>query len=220
MPPRLSKPTSPPHCTSPIFFRTARIFATRMSFTGLMLLLPVALSAQHTVLVVYWSETNHTAALAETIGSGASSVVGQSNVRVRRLNETSVASDLLAWASCVVIGSPTHYGNPASAVLAWVEREWEPFWTDPRFARKIGGVFTTGGGLSQGLEHVLAALQRILFSFRIRVITPDPTRDGFASYGAVAVTGTPPFNGTGVAKPFADAAFSYGAQLATQAMER
>ena len=33
--------------------------------------------------------------------------------------------DVLEWADVVAIGSPTHYGNVASGLLAWVEKEWE-----------------------------------------------------------------------------------------------
>ena len=55
----------------------------------------------------------------------------------------------------------------------------------------------TGGGIAQGIEHVLAGLTRILWSFRVRVVTPNPTRSGFSSYGAIGITGTPPFNMTG-----------------------
>ena len=41
------------------------------------------------------------------------------------------------------------------------------------------------GGYPQGVEHVLACLQRLLWSFRVKLLTPNPTRSGYDSYGAV-----------------------------------
>ena len=54
-------------------------------------------------------------------------------------------------------------------------------------------MFATGGGLAQGLEHVVAGLSRALLSFRVRVVTPDVSAWPTSGYGAVAVTGTPPW---------------------------
>jgi hypothetical protein len=51
-------------------------------------------------------------------------------------------------------------------MLGWVESGWEDFWTDPRSGGKIGAVFATGGGITQGVEDVLAGLTRVLWSFR------------------------------------------------------
>ena len=81
-------------------------------------------------------------------------------------------------------------------------------------ATKKGAAFATGGGLAQGLEHVIASLQRLLSSFRIQCLTPAPTRSGYDSYGAVAVTGTPPFNDTTLAAPFVQAGEALGAIVA------
>lgn len=104
--------------------------------------------------------------------------------------------------------------------LSWIEADWENFWTDPRSSAKYGAVFTTGGGMTQGCEHVLAGLTRVLWSFRFQMVTPDPTRSGFTSYGAVAITGTPPFNLStpgAIAQPFVDAGFQLGADVAKRA---
>ena len=165
------------------------------------------------VLVVYHSITNHTQQLAAAIAAGASSHAGVS-VRLQSIVATDVEADVLQWADGIVIGSPVHYGNPSSGMLAWFETAWEPFWTDPRFEQKVGATFTTGGGLAQGLEHVVTSLQRLLASFRIQCLTPSPTRSGYDSYGAVGVTGTPPFNGSTLAEPFVEAGWAFGARVA------
>ena len=167
------------------------------------------------VLIIYATETNHTRELAAQLGQGARAVTRQ--VRVQSTTETNFTADVLEWADAIAIGSPTHYGNPAADLLTWVESEWEHHWSDPRLSSKIGGVFASGGGIAQGLEHVLAGLQRILWSFRIRVITPDPTRSGYTSYGAISVTGTPPFNTTALPEGFATAGQQFGSMLAKAA---
>jgi len=141
-------------------------------------------------------------------------------VRLQSIDATDVEADALEWADAIVIGSPVHYGNPSAAMQAWFESAWEPFWEDKRLDGKIGAVFATGGGLAQGLEHVLASLQRLLASFRIQCVTPAPTRSGYDSYGAVAVTGTPPFSGTELADAFTAAGQALGALVAAEASKR
>ena len=174
-------------------------------------------------LVVYWSDTNHTANLAQIIGSGAASVPSTS-VKIQTTAETNVQRDVVEWADALILGSPVHYGNPASGLVRWFETEWEDHWTDASPPVALGAVFATGGGLAQGLEHVLASLQRLLWSFRVQVLTPNPTRSGFTSYGVVAVTGTPPWGDNvthgAIAVPFATAAREFGAQFAEAAALR
>eukprot|EP01047_Picozoa_sp_COSAG01_P082046 COSAG01_NODE_16605_length_1221_cov_8.632799_1_plen_90_part_00 len=77
-------------------------------------------------------------------------------------------------------------------------------------------MFTTGGGFAQGIEHVLAGLIRRLVHFKLDVVYPDQTFGaGYHSYGAIAVTGTPPWNATkGVAKVFLDAGADLGRTMA------
>lgn len=164
------------------------------------------------VLVCYYSATNKTQQLAMAVANGARQV--GSDVRVLSISGVTVQSDVMEWADAIIIGSPVHYGNVASKMTAWFETAWEPFWEDPRLEGKLGAAFATGGGLAQGLEHVVSSLQRLLASFRIQCITPAPTRSGYDSYGAVAVTGTPPFNGSMLAEPFVEAGEALGALVA------
>jgi len=170
-----------------------------------------ALVAPH-ILVVWSSQTNHTKNLAAAIAKGAGDAGG--SVRLKHVTDATFAGDVKNWSDCIVIGSPTHFGNPASDLLAWVEMDWEGGWIEG-LADKKGAVFATGGGIAQGVEHVVSALIRTLWSFRIKVLTPDPTRSGYDSYGAVAVTGTPPFNRTGgaIAEDFAEAGEILGRNL-------
>eukprot|EP00040_Diaphanoeca_grandis_P018768 m.98761 g.98761 ORF g.98761 m.98761 type:complete len:225 (-) comp27094_c0_seq1:84-758(-) len=169
------------------------------------------------VVVVYHSETNFTKMLGQLIASGATEAGAQ--VRLLSVTDCNFSSDVLEWADGFILGSPTHYGNPSATLLQWVESDWETFWTDDRLPNKVGAVFATGGGLSQGVEHVLSGLTRLLWSFRIQVVVPDPTRSGFSSYGAVAVTGTAPFNTTkSIAQQFVGPASNLGKDVVKQIM--
>lgn len=165
------------------------------------------------VLVVYGTETNFTAQLAQSISYGAIDCGAQVVVKEVTDQTLSFERDVIEWADALVFGSPTHFGNPSAETLGWVRTMWEPYFTDARLQAKIGGVFATGGGVTQGIEHVLAALTRVLDTFRFRVVTPDPTRSGFSAYGAVAITGTPPFNGSTIDQGFVAAGKAYGRDI-------
>ena len=147
------------------------------------------------VLVVSSSKHNHTFQLGAAIAEGAAAA--GASTRVLRVADANFTRDVLGWCDAVVLGSPTHFGNPSADLLGWIEQEWASSWTAPAMGDKVGAVFATGGGLAQGLEHVVAGLSRALLSFRVRVVTPDVSAWPTSGYGAVAVTGTPPwFNDT------------------------
>eukprot|EP00403_Amphidinium_massartii_P039471 CAMPEP_0178446232 /NCGR_PEP_ID=MMETSP0689_2-20121128/40682_1 /TAXON_ID=160604 /ORGANISM="Amphidinium massartii, Strain CS-259" /LENGTH=218 /DNA_ID=CAMNT_0020071019 /DNA_START=37 /DNA_END=693 /DNA_ORIENTATION=- len=169
------------------------------------------------MLIVHASQTNHTKALGEEIMSGA--VQGGLEVRLKSVAEASFVDDILHWnADAIVLGSPTHFGNVAASLLAWVEEQWAPYWGHDRIAGKVGAVFATGGGMHQGMEHVLVSLARMMWSFNLHVVMPSPTLSGYITYGAGAVTGTTPFNESTplIAEPYAAAARAFGQYLATE----
>ena len=184
-------------------------------FSSWLLAVVAAGAAGPRVLVVYSTETNHTKSLGEAIASGAAAASCASCVRVLSVPQMAgrFEEEVLEWADALVIGSPTHYGNPSAELLGWVEKEWEAWWLDERLGGKRGAVFATGGGVAQGVEHVLSGLARLLESFRFSLVMPDPTRSGYTSYGAVAVTGTPPWNTTDIAPGFREAAVALGADV-------
>ena len=177
-----------------------------------------AVAANVNVAIVYHSVSHHTAALAAAIAQGCEAA--GATVRLLSVDEAQYERDVLQWADALILGSPTHYGNPSAAMLTWVESQWENYWTDPRSSSLVGGVFATGGGIAQGVEHVLASLTRLLWSFRFDVVSADPTRSGYASYGAIGITGTPPFNGTSLSPEFVEAAKSYGKKVSSHAAVR
>lgn len=91
--------------------------------------------------------------------------------------------------------------------------------TTPPMAIPAMPVFTTGGGLAQGIEHVMSELNRRLIHFKLETVRPDMTWGaGIHSYGAYAITGTPPWSDAGkpasVAKVFLDAGAALGTTVA------
>eukprot|EP00750_Incisomonas_marina_P033214 INCI967.1.p1 GENE.INCI967.1~~INCI967.1.p1 ORF type:complete len:223 (+),score=44.11 INCI967.1:170-838(+) len=180
---------------------------------------PKRLAGSARISVIYYSETNHTKTLAEAIAEGAQSV-GGAEVEVVALGDANVTAHILE-ADAVVIGTPVHFGNVASAFLQWVEHEWAPHWQPNDFAGKLGGVFATSGGIAQGVEHVLSSLQRTLMTYNFRLVLPDATISKYSSYGVIAATATPPFNMSTpgqIAQCFKDEAVVYGKQIATVAI--
>jgi multimeric flavodoxin WrbA len=108
-------------------------------------------------------------------------------------------------------------GNPAAALLSWMETAWAPYWESGELAGKLGATFATGGGLAQGVEHVITSLQRTLLSFNLELVASSPTSSAYASYGAVAVTGGPYAKVAGLAPEFVAAGKALGAHVAEQA---
>jgi len=201
--------------------RRARAPPQMLSALVPLLLAAIAAVAPREVLVVYYSASNHTRLLAEAIGRGAGEATG-TNVRVQPTNRTSQL-DLLR-ADAVVIGSPVYFGSQAAAMSSWIEQTWTPMWQTGNLSGKLGAAFATGGGLAQGLEHVLAELVRRLVHFKMHVVYPDQTfGSGYHSYGAIAVTATEPWSDGGgpasVAKVFLDAGTDLGRTVASRLAE-
>jgi NAD(P)H dehydrogenase (quinone) len=191
------------------------VSASAATIKGLLDLRREESAATAQVLIVYHSETGYTKTLAEAIRAGASA----GGAEVRFLSCKNATYKDVLWADAIVVGSPTHYGNPSADILSWFEKEWEDGFYDPALDGKIGTAFATGGGMNQGVEHVVTGLQRALESFRIRYIAPDPSRNGYHSYGGVAITGTEPFNLTAphISKQFLQPGKDLGAKVASAA---
>mmetsp|Transcript_48069 Transcript_48069/g.107929 ORF Transcript_48069/g.107929 Transcript_48069/m.107929 type:complete len:218 (-) Transcript_48069:26-679(-) len=168
------------------------------------------------LLIVYSTLTNHTKILADEIHAGAKSA--GATIRLKAANEATFKDDVLSWADAVVLGSPVHFGQVSAQLLTWIEAEWASDWPDPKLLGKIGGVFATGGGMHQGLEHVLSSLARLLWSFGFQVVIPPPSTP-YSTYGAGAVFGEPFPNNT-LAAHYSEAARTYGELVATEARRR
>ena len=136
------------------------------------------------VLITYYSESGHTALMAESVADGARKISG-AEVLLLTIEKTS-AKDLV-WADAIIVGSPVHSANIAAPVQEFI-RTW-PF-NDQELRDKIGAVFVTGGGISAGEELAQLNLIHTMMVFNM-IIVGGPAWD--QPFGASAVTGEGPY---------------------------
>jgi NAD(P)H dehydrogenase (quinone) len=154
--------------------------------------LPILLSAvpegaacQH-ILIVYHSQTGHTAQLADAVAAGARSVVG---TEVRLVPVDSVSHDDVVWSDALIVGSPVHAANVSAPIVSFLDSL--PFNGEMR--DKIGAAFVTAGGISAGEETVQLAILRAMLIYNMIVVGGPTWTEAF---GASAVTIEPPFGDT------------------------
>ncbi|MDP2955276.1 MAG: flavodoxin domain-containing protein [Longimicrobiales bacterium] len=147
------------------------------------ILVPCSALGQN-VVVVYFSATGHTKAMAEAVAEGARGVAG-SDVRLLTVGEAT--RDDLLWADAVLVGSPVRTANVAPEVAAFINGM--PFGGE--MADKVGAAFVTGGGISAGEELTQVALLHSMLVYGM-VVVGGPEWTG--AFGASAITGEPPFS--------------------------
>ena len=131
------------------------------------------------VLVVYYSDSGHTAAMAASVVAGAKSVEGV--VATLETVESAGLSQVLE-ADAIIVGSPVYNANVAPDVQEFINR-W-PIDNAP-LRNKIGAAFVTGGGISAGEEAVQLSILRSMLIFGMVVVGgPEWT----SPFGASAVT--------------------------------
>jgi NAD(P)H dehydrogenase (quinone) len=165
-------------------------------------------AAAQQVLVVYYSQSGRTQAMAESVARGAR-VVANIDVHLQTIDSTS-ASDLAA-ADAIIVGSPVHGGNVAVPVMAFMNS-----WTWPSAMQdKIGAAFVTGGGISAGEELTQTAILHTMLIYGM-IIVGGPTWE--QAFGASAITDEAPFVNAGrkesVDQKFLDRAFGLGKRVA------
>jgi NAD(P)H dehydrogenase (quinone) len=160
------------------------------------------------VLIVYFSTTGHTRAMAEAVAQGAQSVDG-TQVLLRSVDQAT--TDNVLQSDAIIIGSPVHNAAVAPEVQSFINR-W-PF-DDKPLADKVGAAFCTAGGISAGEELVqLSILHSMLIFGMIVVGGPEWSQ----AFGASAVTGEYPFTTTdssGVDQEFLRKGFALGKRVA------
>jgi NAD(P)H dehydrogenase (quinone) len=109
------------------------------------------------VLVTYYSRSGNTRRMAEKIQEGLASVRSV-EVTFKKVRETTI-DDLLEFDG-IVMGSPTYFGVMAAQVKNLIDESVKHF---GKLVGKVGGVFTSSGGVGGGNETTnLSILQALL----------------------------------------------------------
>jgi NAD(P)H dehydrogenase (quinone) len=135
------------------------------------------------ILVVYYSATGNTAALAAALASGAAEAGAE--VRVRTVPETvppeAIARnprwqawvdagphhdlatlDDLEWADGLAVGSPTRFGGPAAQLKSYLDSTGG-LWAQGKLADKVATSFTTASTQHGGLESTVLAINNVFY---------------------------------------------------------
>ena len=108
------------------------------------------------VLVLYYSRSGNTEAMAGSVSEGAKEAGAE--VDLRKVEGMEV--DSLLDYDAIIIGSPTYYGGPAAEVKKLLDDSVK---FHGKLAGKVGGAFSSSGGPAGGNETtILAILQAML----------------------------------------------------------
>ncbi len=142
------------------------------------------------ILVVYYSSTGNTAALAESLAAGARET--GADVQVRTVPET-VPADAIArnprWQAWVdagphhelvtlddleqadglAVGSPTRFGGPAAQLKSFLDSTGG-LWAQGKLADKVATSFTTASTAHGGLESTLLAINNVFYHWGAIVV--------------------------------------------------
>ena len=128
------------------------------------------------LLVTYYSRTGNTEKMAQLVAEGAAEVEG-ADCDLRPIAQVS-PDDLLNY-ECIVMGSPTYYGNMAAELKQLLDASVAHH---GELEGKVGAAFTSAGGHGSGAETtVLAILEALL----IHGMIIQGSAEG-AHYGAVS----------------------------------
>jgi len=142
------------------------------------------------ILVVYYSATGNTAALADALAAGARET--GADVRVRTVPETAPAEAVaqnprwqawvepgphhalatlgdLEWADGLAVGSPTRFGGPAAQLKSYLDSTGG-LWARGKLADKVATSFTTASTRHGGLESTLLAINNIFYHWGAIVV--------------------------------------------------
>jgi NAD(P)H dehydrogenase (quinone) len=168
-----------------------------------------------TVLVLYYSRSGRTAALARQAARGVESAGAVARLRtVPPVAATTVAAappvppdgppyveltDLVD-ADGLLLGSPTRFGNMAAPLKHFLDSTSE-LWLNGRLADKPAGVFTSSTSLHGGQESTLLSMQLPLLHHGMLIVGVPyteaalfETRTGGSPYGATHIAA--PWNTT------------------------
>ena len=129
-----------------------------------------------TVLVLYYSRTGNTKAMAELVADGAQSAGGE--VELKTVADAKV-EDLLG-ADAIVMGSPTYYGTMAAEMKRLLD---DSVSHHGELDGKVGGAFSSSANIGGGNETTILDILKAMLIHGM-VIKGDPKGD---HYGPVAI---------------------------------
>jgi NAD(P)H dehydrogenase (quinone) len=171
------------------------------------------------LLVLFYSRTGNTAAIADAVADGARGV-RFAEVTVRRLDdlappdviagvpgwaehraalasryETMGPVDELAGYDALLLGAPTRYGIMAAELKLLLDQTG-PLWKRGALVNKVGAAFTSVSTAHGGHETTLWSIMTPMANLGMILVPPgysDPVMfTGGSPYGATATTGTEP----------------------------
>lgn len=137
------------------------------------------------ILVLYDSKTGNVARMAELVAEGARRI-GDTEVRVRSIEDSAAAAQDVLWCDGIALGSPTNMG-----VLSWrMKQFWDETMSEHWMAidGRVGCAFSSAGGWGGGMELACQSLLTVLMNFGFLVfgVTDYASRTLTLHYGAVA----------------------------------
>lgn len=169
-------------------------------------LLCFQLARSTNILVVYYSQGNHTKNLAAAIAQGSKDE--GATVRLLSIAEASYERDV-KWADGVLVGSPVHNADIAAPLKQWLDA-WN--YLKDNLSDKFAAPFATGGHLYGGIESTLLSLRRFFNIFGMRVISGEKDFQPNFPFGVGATTFDPPFNNNSNVPGFVDPIFLQAGQ--------
>jgi NAD(P)H dehydrogenase (quinone) len=128
------------------------------------------------ILIVYHSRTGNTKKLARAVYDG----VRETGVKCDLKSVTDFRLAGLPRYDAVILGSPTYYGQMAAEMKKFLDRSVR---FHGRLAGKVGGAFTTAGGMHCGAETALLSMLGALMIHGMAVIGDA----SYFHYGPAAV---------------------------------
>jgi NAD(P)H dehydrogenase (quinone) len=112
------------------------------------------------VLVIFYSKTGNTKAMAEFVAQGAR-LVSRINVRLKNIEEAT--ADDLFWCDGLAVGSPTHLGSIPWTMKKWWDDNVDSIWQ--KIDGKFGCAFSSSAGLGGGPELTCMGLLTVLLNY-------------------------------------------------------
>jgi len=126
------------------------------------------------VLILYYSRTGRTEALARAVAEGVGRVEG-ARARLVRVDYATV-EDLVSC-DAVAFGSPNYFGYMAGLLKHFFDLAWS---VRGRVAGKPAAAFTSGGGSS---SSALLSIERVMEAFRMVKVCDGVVSSGMPSEG-------------------------------------